>query len=65
MPPDSPGMAVSKTPKLPRRLLSPLSPRLAFDRADAGSPAAALQDLLRLGLIFPEIGSGGSRFEAG
>jgi hypothetical protein len=25
--------------------------------------AAALQDLLRFGLIFPEIGSGGARFE--
>jgi hypothetical protein len=26
--------------------------------------AAALQDLLRFGLVFPEIGSGGARFEA-
>jgi hypothetical protein len=28
-------------------------------------PAAALQDLLRFGLIFPEIGRGGARLEAG
>jgi hypothetical protein len=28
-------------------------------------PAAALQDLLRFGLIFPEIGGGDTRLEAG
>jgi hypothetical protein len=27
-------------------------------------PAAALQDLLRFSLVFPEIGRGGARFEA-
>jgi hypothetical protein len=28
-------------------------------------PAAALQDFLRFGLVFPEIGRGGARLEAG
>jgi hypothetical protein len=37
-------MIIALGPLILNLLLSPLSPKLAFDRADAGSPAAALQD---------------------
>ena len=42
---------------------------LLLERADQVAillePAAALQDLLRFGLVLPEIGRGGARLEAG
>ena len=37
-------MIIALGPLILNLLLSPLSPKLAFDRADAGSPTAALQD---------------------
>lgn len=44
-------MIIALGPLILNLLLSPLSPKLAFDRADAGSPAAALQE--RYLKIFP------------